>query len=87
MVCQEAIPVVKEYNLKRHCKSRHEAKHDNIRKQEIVYYQRARNYCLNSYANYILIGIYYLSVVKTFVARNKFPHAKVARNPQKVGQT
>ena len=56
MVSQEAISVVKEYNLKRHYESRHEVKYGNIRRQ-IVYYQRARNYCLNSYANYILIGI------------------------------
>ena len=57
LVSQEAISVVKEYNLKRHYKSRHEAKYDNIREQEIVYYQRTRNYCLNSYVNCILIGI------------------------------
>ena len=57
MVCQEAISAVMEYNLKRHYESRHEAKHDNIREQEIVYYQRAKNYGLSSYANYILIGI------------------------------
>ena len=56
MVCQEAMPVVKEHNLKRYYESRHEGKCDSIRGQEIVY-QRARNYCLNFYANYILIGI------------------------------
>ena len=27
-----------------------------------------------------------LSVVKTFVSRNEFPHMKVARNTKKVGQ-
>ena len=37
--------------------NRHEAKYDITRGQEIVYYQRARNYCLNFYANYIFIGI------------------------------
>ena len=57
LVCQEAISVAKEHNLKRHYESRHEAKYDNISGQEIVYYQKARNYCSNSYANYILIGI------------------------------
>ena len=34
LVCQETISVVKEYNLKRHHKSRHEAKYDNIRGQQ-----------------------------------------------------
>lgn len=29
---------------------------------------------------------WYLSLVKTFVARNQFPHVKVARNTKKVGQ-
>ena len=29
---------------------------------------------------------WYLSVVKTFAARNKFPHVKVARNTKKIGQ-
>ena len=53
----KSISVVKEYTLKRHYKSRHEAKYNNIRGQKIVYYQRARNYCLNSHANYIIIGI------------------------------
>ena len=53
----KSISVMKKYNLKRHYKSRHEAKYDNIRGQKIVYYQRARNYCLNSHANCILIGI------------------------------
>ena len=46
LICQKAKSVVKEYNLKRHYKSGHEAKYENIRGQEIVYYQRARNYCL-----------------------------------------
>ena len=34
LICQETISVVKEYNLKRHCKSRHETKYDNIRGQQ-----------------------------------------------------
>ena len=34
LICQETISVVKEYNLKRHYKSRHEAKYDNIRDQQ-----------------------------------------------------
>ena len=34
LICQETISVVKEYNLKRHYKSRHEAKYDNIRGQQ-----------------------------------------------------
>ena len=51
------LSVVKECNLKRHYESRHEAKYDSIRGQEIVYCQKAKNYCLNSYANYVLIGI------------------------------
>ena len=46
LVCQVAKSIMKEYNLKRHYKSRHLAKFDNIRRQEI-----------NSCANYILIGI------------------------------
>ena len=33
LICQDTISVVKEYNLKRHYKSRHEAKYDNIRGQ------------------------------------------------------
>ena len=38
LVCQEAISVVKEYNLKRHYKSRQEAEYGNIKGQELVYY-------------------------------------------------
>ena len=34
LICQETISVVKEYNLKRHYKSGHEAKYDNIRSQQ-----------------------------------------------------
>ena len=34
LVCQERTSVMKEYNLKRHYKSQHEAKYDNIRGQE-----------------------------------------------------
>ena len=34
LICQETIFVVKEYNLKRHYKSRHKAKYDNIRGQQ-----------------------------------------------------
>ena len=34
LICQEAICVVKDYNHKRHYKSRHEAKYDNIRGQQ-----------------------------------------------------
>ena len=34
LICQETISVVKEYNLKRHYKSRHEVKYDNIRSQQ-----------------------------------------------------
>ena len=34
LICQETIFVVKKYNLKRHYKSRHEAKYDNIRGQQ-----------------------------------------------------
>ena len=50
-ICREGIyPQMPLYNL-------HEAKCDNTRGQETVYYQRARNYCFNFYANYILIGI------------------------------
>ena len=76
---------MKECNLKRHYESRHEAKYDNVRRKEIVYYQ-STEINVKSYANYILIVIWYLNVVKTFAARNKFPHAKVARNTKKVGQ-
>ena len=38
LFCQKAISVVKEYNLKRHYKSRHEAKYDDIRGQKIIVY-------------------------------------------------
>ena len=33
--CVKSISVVKKYNLKRHYKSRHEAKYDNIRGQKL----------------------------------------------------
>ena len=36
LVFQEAMPVGKEYILKRHYKSPHEAKYDSIREQEII---------------------------------------------------
>jgi len=32
------------------------------------------------------VTIAYCYITKTFVARNKFPHAEVARNTKKVGQ-
>ena len=34
LICQKTISVAKEYNLKRHYKSRNEAKYDNIRGQQ-----------------------------------------------------
>ena len=40
----KSISVVKEYNLKRHYKSRHEAKCDNIRRQKIVYCTAQKNF-------------------------------------------
>ena len=38
----------------------------------------------NQWIYYVRIAYFY--IIKTFVARNKFPHVKVARNTKKVGQ-
>ena len=44
----------------------------------MIYYQRAKNYCLKFLRKLHLN--WHLSLVKTVVARNKFPYAKVARS-------
>jgi len=52
---------------------------------------RAHYYFVLSHKTYQNQGICYVTiaysfVTKTFVAHNKFPHVKVARNTKKVGQ-